>query len=213
MANTVNRTRLYSPSAIGSILRIARERACQEERRTKRYMIEHLGITVDRLNRIEAGTAQVPFDLAVEWCNLVGDKTALKQILHIYGMDLPPTDPRILTSVPEQLINFIRQATDAIEAANKLLHFSTRLRPGDSITDDYQLEMLKQAEEILDIKQSAECVITSMEEKWGLDTDTLNRNWIQEAIVDRVIIESVTKYETIRKEQFFNERAKSLGRY
>ncbi|EIJ79168.1 hypothetical protein PB1_16464 [Bacillus methanolicus PB1] len=210
MANAVAKTRLYSPSAIGNILRIARERACQEERRTKRYMAEALGITVERLSRIEAGTAQVPFELAVEWCHIVEDYTALAKIKHIYGMELPPTDPRLLKSVSDQLVNFIRQASDAIEAAKKLLYISTQLRPGDQISETLEADVLNHAEEILDTKQAAECVLDSMQRNWRLCRDTLNRNWIQEAIADRVIISSVAQYENIRKEIFFEERSRKF---
>ncbi|MGM7634206.1 hypothetical protein [Bacillus sp. Hm123] len=208
MANTFSKTRLYSPSAIGDILRIARERSCQEERRTKRYMAKALGITVDRLTRMEEGTSQVPYDLAVEWCNIVNDQTALKQINHIYGMTLPPTDPRLLLSVPDQLNNFIRQAKRAIEAAKALKDISRNRRPGRPFSEHDERSILNLSEEILDVQQSSECVIGSMEENWGLCKDTLHRNWITEAISDHVIIHSVTQFEEIRKEQFFEARAR-----
>ncbi|MED4885048.1 helix-turn-helix transcriptional regulator [Bacillus smithii] len=208
MANTLTKPRLYSPSQIGDILRIARERACQEERRTKRYMAEALGITVDRLTRIENGTAQVPFELAIEWCEIVEDDTALAQIKHIYGMDLPPTDPRLLDSVPTQLANFISQAKQAIEVAKRLLKMSTEIRPGDNLSDSYDL--LKDVEEFVDIKQATECVLTSLKNNWKVNMDKVNQNWTQEAIHDRVIIPSVSQFESIRKEIFFAKREGAL---
>jgi transcriptional regulator with XRE-family HTH domain len=211
VGNKISKTRLYSPSSIGDILRIARERACQEERRTKRYIAEALGITSARLTSIEDGYSQIPFELAVEWCNIVEDDTALEQIKHIYGMDLPPTDPRLLFSVPEQLVNFIKQANEAIESAQKLLHISARLRPGDEISQKYESDVLRHAKQILDTKQAAECVLKAMEKKWGLCRETLNRNWIQEGIADRVIIQSVSQYENIKKESFFQNRAVEMG--
>lgn len=204
MGNAFAKTRLYSPSAIGDILRIARERACQEERRTKRYMALALGITVDRLTRMENGTARVPFEIAIEWCRVVEDETALEQIKHIYGMGLPPTDPRLLDSVPTQLANFIRQANQAIDAAKRLMQMSTDLRPGDQVSESN--EVMRDAEDLLDIKQAAECVLASMKKNWGLNIEKVNQSWMQEAIVDRVVIQSVSEFEKIRKEQFFAER-------
>ncbi|WP_366160627.1 hypothetical protein ABXS71_17005 [Bacillus infantis] len=210
MANTFTKTRLYPPSAIGVILRIARERACQEEQRTKRYMAEVLGITVERLTRMEAGTAQVPFEIAIEWCQVLEDYTALNKIKHIFGLELPPTDPRLLTSVPDQLVNFIRQASGAIESAKKLLHMSTQIRPGDQGGEVMEAAMLREAEEVLDTKQAADCVLGALSQNWGLSLTTLHSNWTQEAIADKVVISSITQFEHISKERFFADRARHL---
>lgn len=210
MGNTLSKVRLYSPSSIGSILRIARERACQEERRTKRYMAESLGITVSRLTNIEEGFSQIPFEIAIEWCQIVEDDTALEQIKHIYGMDLPATDPRLLESVQDQLSNFIEQATQSIKAAEDLLRLSKDIRPRTG-TEKYADIILEKAEEILDVKQAASNVLTSLKMKWKLDTDQLHRNWIQEAIADEVIIPSVSQFENIKKELFFENRFKQIG--
>lgn len=207
VANTLSKTRLYSPSAIGDILRIARERARQEEQRTKKYMAEALGITVDRLTRMEQGTSQVPFEIAQEWCSILGDYTALKKIKHIYGLALPPVDPWLLQSIPNQLTNFIQQATGAVEAAKKLLHMSKQLRYNDPITESMKSDMLKHAEEVLDVQQASDCVLAALRMHWELDYEILVKNWIQEAIADRVIIPSVSQFETMRKETFFQERA------
>lgn len=212
MGNTSTKTRLYGPQAIGNILRIARERCCQEERRTKRYMARELGITEQRLTNIEKGFSQPPFELAVEWCRIVEDDTALEQIKHIYLDELPPTDPRLLQSVPEQLVNFIRQSNQAIEAAKKLLMLTTELRPGKEFDVNTSLNILKFAEEILDSHQASECVLDSLEVNWGLNRNELYHNWILEAIKDEVIIKSVSQYEDIRKEEFFDNRKKYLRR-
>lgn len=209
MGNIVSRTRLYSPSQIGHILRVARERACQEERRTKRYMSEALGITTVRLKNIEDGMAQVPFELAVDWCNAVEDETALEQIKHIYGMDLPATDPRLLESVQNQLSNFIEQATQSVTAAEELLRLGKDMRPGKGV-EKYAETILSKAEEILDVKQAAASVLTALKKKWGLDLEQLQKNWIQEALSDQVIIQSVSQFENIRKEIFFDQREKAM---
>ncbi|USK71733.1 helix-turn-helix domain-containing protein [Peribacillus asahii] len=212
MSNNLNRVVLYSPSQIGEILKIARERACQEERRTKRFVSEGLGITVQRLTNIEEGFSNPPFELAVDWCQLVEDYTALEKIKHIYQMGLPATDPRLLESVPNQLINLIQQATGAIGAAESLLQISKDMRPGKPISERTSSDMLHLAEEILDLKQAVEATLSSMRKNWGLDIEQVTKNWIQEALADQVIISSVSHFEDIRKEQYFEERARLFGR-
>jgi len=210
VANTLTKARLYPPSAIGEILKIARERARQEEQRTKRYMTEELGITADRLTKIENGTAQVPFELAVQWCQILGDYTALNKIKHIYGMALPPADPWLLESVADQLNNFIRQAKGAIEAAECLLDMSSQRRRRSTFSEHDKQRILELSEEILDVQQSSECVISSLKINWDLDTDALFKNWIQEALADQVIISSVTEFDNIRKEQYFEDRLERI---
>ena len=212
MSNNSNRVILYSPSQIGTVLRVARERSCQVERRTKRYISHALGITERRLTNIEEGHSIPPFELAVDWCRIVQDYTALDKIKHIYQVGLPATDPRLLESVPNQLSNLIQQATGAIEAAESLFKMSKDMRPGRSMNEQTTLEMINMAEEILDLKQAAEATLSSMRQNWGLDMEQVIKNWTQEAIADEVIIPSVSFYENLRKEQYFEDRALSFGR-
>ncbi|MFJ8268499.1 helix-turn-helix domain-containing protein [Peribacillus asahii] len=211
MANTLNRLSLYSPSQIGEILKIARERACQEERRTKRFVSEELGITVQRLTNIEAGFSNPPFELAVEWCKVIGDYTALEKIKHIYQMGLPATDPRLLESVPNQLINLIQQAEGAIEAAQSLLKISKNMRPGGVVNETANVEMLGLAEEILDLQQAAEAALSSMRQNWSLDMEQVIRSWTQEAIHDGVVVSSVSAYKRIKDEAYYTNRARAFG--
>lgn len=205
MGNVLTKTGLYSPSQIGNILKVARERACQEERRTKKYVSEQLGITPQRLNNIEEGFSECPFDLAIQWCEVVGDSTALDQIKHIYGIGLPATDPRLLVSVENQLVNFIEQSTQAADAAKKLLRMSTELRYGENPQKKFGSQLLEMAEQILDVDQAASCVLESMKQNWNLDIEAVFRSWTQEALSDEVAI-TVSEFEKIRKEQFFAER-------
>ncbi|ALA55029.1 helix-turn-helix transcriptional regulator [Shouchella clausii] len=210
MANTLSQTRLYHASQIGDVLRIARERASKPEHRTKQRMAEELGITVARLTRIEEGTAQVPLELAIQWCQIVNDHTALAKVRHIWGLDLPATNPLLQEDMLSQLINFRRQATQAIEAIAGLLDISVQLRPGDNVTERFGKELYEHAEEILDMKQATESLLTSLSLNWGLDREKLRRSWTQEALADGVLVTSVSHYEEIKKEQFFSERAASL---
>ena len=206
MANKGYQSRLYGPQSIGRILRIARERASQEERRTKRYMAEALGITVDRLTRMENGTAQISFEIAVEWCRIVEDDVALQKIEHIYLNELPPTDPRLLQNVTDQLVNFRRQAEEAIKAVDKLLEISLQQRPGKQMDKNQTEDAYRYAEEILDTYQAAECVLKSMQDQWRLDIDRLKQSWILEAIAEGVVIPSVSAYENLKKDEFFLRR-------
>lgn len=212
MANTRKRACLYSASQIGEILKIARERSCQEERRTKRFMAKELCITEQRLTNIENGFSQPTFEIAADWCRISQDYVALAKIKHIYRMGLPPTDPRIQNSVPDQLTNLKKQAKGAIMAAESLLEISTDMRPGRTLTDRIVADIIKMAEEILDMKQAAESTLQAMVKNWHLNIEEVERNWIQEALADQVIIPSVTAYEVIRKEEFFEQRARSFGR-
>ncbi|MEH6943513.1 sporulation sigma factor-processing peptidase [Bacillus sp. JJ722] len=210
MSNTRVRGSLYSASQIGEILKIVRERACQEEQRTKTYFCTQLGITQQRLTNIESGFSAPPFELAADWCRLVGDHTALSKIKHIYRVGLPATDPRLLISVPNQLQNLIQQAEGAIKAAETLLSISKDMRPGRKIKEAVNAEIEKLAEEVLDLQQAAEATLLSMSENWKLDLDKVMSNWTQEALVDQVIIPSVGHFDDIKKQTFFAKRALSL---
>jgi len=212
MSNNSSRTILYSPSQIGTVLRVARERSCQVERRTKRYLSHALGITERRLTNIEEGHSIPPFELAIDWCRIVKDYTALDKIKHIYQVGLPATDPRLLESVPDQLNNLVQQAEGAINAAENLKRMSKDMRPGRSIDEQTRAELMKMAEEILDIKQAAEATLSSLRQNWDLDYEQVVKNWTREAISDYVIIPSVSYFEDLRKEQYFEERARSFGR-
>ncbi len=210
MTNTLHQTRLYKASQIKDVLRIARERSCQPEYRTKQRMADELGITVARLTRIEDGTAQVTMELAIQWCEIVKDYTALAKVRHIWGLDLPATNPLLQEDVLAQLINFKRQAKQAIEAVTSLLDVSVQLRPGDIAAERFEQELYMNAEEILDMKQATESLLESMRMAWGLDRERLRRGWIQEALNDGILINSVSHYEEIKRGKFFTERAATL---
>ncbi|MBM0064970.1 sporulation sigma factor-processing peptidase [Alkalicoccobacillus gibsonii] len=210
MTNTLQKNRLYSPSAIGTILKIARERARKDERRTKQFMADSLGISLPRLTRFEDGQSQIPFEMALEWCDICEDYTAKAKIKHIYGLDLPATDPRLLESVTDQLVNFMRQAQQAIDSAKDLLIMGTQIRPGEPASERFISEMYKHAEEILDMKQATESTLQSMSINWELDRQRLRGSWIQEALADKVVIASVSAYEEIKLTEFHHNRIQSL---
>ena len=210
MTNTLHKNRLYSPSSIAPILKVARERASKDERRTKQYMAKALGITLPRLTNIENGQAHVPFELAVDWCDICEDYTAKAKIIHIYGLGLPATDPRLLESVTDQLVNFMRQAQQAIDSTKELLIMSTQIRPGESPSERFVSDMYKNAEEVLDMKQATESLLQSMANNWELDRQKLKGNWIQEAIADKVIIPSFNAYEELKVNQFHHNRLQHL---
>lgn len=210
MANTITKNRLYSPSSIGPTLKVARERARKDERRTKQFMAATLGITVQRLTNIENGQAPVPFELALDWCDICEDFTAKEKIKHTYGISLPATDPRLLESVPNQLANFMRQAQQAMDAAKELLIMSTQIRPGEPLSERFTSDMYKHGEEVLDMKQATESLLQSMAINWDLDRQKLRGSWIQEAIADKVVLPSFNAYEELRVNQFHENRLQHL---
>ncbi len=62
-------TSIYCNSSIGALLRGARECCEDTTLTTKKGLAAHLGITYERLKNIEAGISQVPFELAMDWCD------------------------------------------------------------------------------------------------------------------------------------------------
>ncbi|WYU50002.1 hypothetical protein MHH67_11425 [Bacillus sp. FSL K6-0047] len=210
MSNKDTTTRIYPVSQIGRVLKIAREGSCQEEQRTKRNLAETLGITARRLTAIEEGEAPCSLDLAIEWCRAVKDYTALSKILHMFDLGLPATNPLLLEDPLQQILNFRRQAKQAIDAITELMDLSVRMRPDDVMAERFPTDFYKCAEEILDMKQASEALLTSMSINWGLDREKLRRSWTQEALVDGVLVNSVTHYEEIKREKFFSERTVSL---
>lgn len=200
MTNEIKKHRIYRASSIARILRIARERSVNENLRTKTALAEELGITALRLTNMEKGTSLIPLDLAYEWCKAVEDKTAWRAIMHAYGESLPPTDPQLLNSVANQLTNYIEQSQQGIRAAERLLQISKDRRPKLAFSDKQVDEIINLATEIRDTDQSSECVLDSLAMNWNVCTDEVDRRWIQEAAVDRVIVTSLKQLDEIKRE-------------
>ncbi|MFD2704051.1 hypothetical protein [Salibacterium lacus] len=212
MQNKPAKARLYNPSAIPKILQTARERAIVPEHRTKRWLSEYLGITLNRLTNVENGTAQAPLELCVEWCEAVKDEEAQEQIEHIYGLSLPPTDPRLLENVTGQLANFETELEEAKIAAEEIRRLSQRYRPWTGFTSrDIDVLQENVARQILDIQHAADCLLTSMKRQWGLNLDYVEAQWINKAISNNVIMHRVSDYEALRKRRTDQERMMQLG--
>ncbi|WP_054634839.1 hypothetical protein [Thalassobacillus sp. C254] len=212
MPNKTRGAQLYKPSAIPLILKIARERACQSERRSKKWLSEHLGITQKRLTNIEDGTAQAPLDLCLEWCDAVEDEVAKEQIQHIYGLGLPPTDPRLLESVPAELANFEKELDEAKKAADEIKGMSQRFRSWAGLPQR-DAEQLQNdiARQILDIQHAAKCLLHAMKNEWNLNQTYVETDWINRAIHNGVIVHRVSDYEELMRERTDQERLKQLG--
>lgn len=104
-------TSIHCNSSIGTG---ARE-CCEDETLTpKKGLAVHLGITYERLKNIEAGISQVPFELAMDWCDATRAPLNKQAIKHIYGVGLPPTDPRLTSDVNLQLMNYIKQLAPSL---------------------------------------------------------------------------------------------------
>ncbi|WP_153465045.1 helix-turn-helix domain-containing protein [Sediminibacillus terrae] len=200
MANITKRLSIYRTSSVPSLLRIARERSDNPNMRAKVTLSEELGIDRKRLSRMEEGTSPIPLDLAYEWCKVCGDMVAWRAIKHVYGDGLPPTDPRLIESLPNQLQNYIEQAEEGIKAAKKLLDMSADLRPGIGFNNQQLEEIETLATEIRDTDQASECVLDSLTINWGVSLEEVDRRWTQQALADHIVIPSVDQMDEIKRE-------------
>ncbi|MDQ0299683.1 hypothetical protein J2S78_002103 [Salibacterium salarium] len=211
MKNKTAKAKLYNPSAIPTILKTARERALKPERRTKRWLADQLGITERRLTGIEDRTSQIHLEECIEWCEAVEDSEALEQIMHIYGIGLPPTDPRLLESVSDQLDNLKPEIEEAFQAAKQIEKLSQRCRPWKGFNEHDQRLAETTAKQIFDIKHAAECLLTAMENQWGLNKEYVEATWINGAISNDVVMRSVSDFEKLRRARTDQERMAQLG--
>ncbi|TDQ35239.1 helix-turn-helix domain-containing protein [Aureibacillus halotolerans] len=210
MQNKNQGGRIYRASAIKDILRIARERSCQAERRTKKWLAEELGITTVRLTGIEQGTSQVPLDLAIAWCDAVGDKVAKQKILYIYGVALPPTDPRLLESVPAQFINFQSELREAIDQIEIFKQVYLDIRPGRPLKENH-LEVAKRAmKQVMDVKQASQCLSAAVEKAIGISVEQTMSSWVQQAVADGVVMRSIDDYEDYAKDRMYEEHVREF---
>jgi hypothetical protein len=200
MPNTASKLKIYRTLRIKDILRIARERAVNPNMRTKKALSDALGITYMRLSGMEDGTSQIPMELAYEWCQVTGDRSAWQAILHIYGYTLPPTDPRLIESLSDQLTNYIEQAREGMAAAERLQEISSDRRPGVDFDERDIEEILRLAKQIRDTDQSSECVIESLEINWDLCIEDVDRQWTQQALSDHVVVPSIDELDEIKRE-------------
>lgn len=192
------------------VLKTARESACQPEHRTKQGLANAIGIQAKRVTGIEDGTSECTLDLAIAWCEAVEDQTAKAKILHMYDLGLPVTNPLLIDNPLTQILNFKRQAAQAIDALDEIMDLSIQLRPGDNMAEKFKEELYRHAEEILDMKQASDCLLESLRVNWGLDRGKLRSNWTLEALADGILIQSVSHYEEIKKNQIYAERAATL---
>lgn len=125
---------------------------------------------------------------------------ACHAILHTYGAGLPPTDPRLIESLPNQLNNFIEQAEEAITAARRLLEISADQRPSIGFSRDKKEEIIKLATEIRDNDQACECALDSLVLNWGVSISDVDRRWTQPALADHVVVTNVDLMDEIKRE-------------
>lgn len=64
----------------------------------------------------------------MDWCHATGAKLNQQAIKHIYGVGLPPTDPRLTQDVNLQLMNYIKQAEEGIAAAKEIMNLQVTTR-------------------------------------------------------------------------------------
>ncbi|PHA00913.1 sporulation sigma factor-processing peptidase [Bacillus pseudomycoides] len=182
--------RIYSNSAVGKLLKNARECCENAHYRTKKGLAQYLGITNERLTRIEAGLSKPEFELAMDWCYATGAKLNQQAIKHIYGVGLPPTDPRLTQDVNLQLMNYIKQAEEGIAAAREIMKLQVTTRSWQ-LDEKKEYEYAIHAKEIFDTIQATHCVIQALEQVHFGIMEQIQKNWLQKAISDNVVIQTV----------------------
>ncbi len=65
----------------------------------------------------------------MDWCDATKAPLNKQAIKHIYGVGLPPTDPRLTGDVNLQLMNYIKQAEDGIKATKEIMKLQVTTRP------------------------------------------------------------------------------------
>lgn len=203
MGNMGRPALVYRPSALGEILKAAREYSVNENIRTKAALSKYLGMTTTRLTGIEDGTSRINLNDALDWCDACSDRMARQAVLHIFGVSRLPTDPRLIQKLEQQLINYIDQAQKGIKAAQALLIFSKDMRPGKKMTDRQITEIKEHAGQIDDTHQASECVLMSIEMNWNIAWADIQNAWTSEALVDRVAVSTVDRLINIEREKVF----------
>lgn len=197
-------TTIYRASSVSELLKSARESSANEEFKTKTGLSKALGIDLQRLRNIEDGFSHPEIELIRKWCELTGGDTEFQAILNIFGVALPPTDPRLLVDLDKQLVNFIEQAKKAIEVASTMLVQQTKLRPDKPIDKEVNL-FITLAEIFFDIKQATESVIKSLEMNYRI-SEQIEKNWLQKMLLDNVLLTSVDKILDMGKENRIQRR-------
>ncbi|MFT8930056.1 MAG: sporulation sigma factor-processing peptidase [Sporolactobacillus sp.] len=203
MANMGRPALVYRPSALGEILKAAREYSVNENRRTKIALSKFLGMTTARMTAIEDGVSRISLNDALDWCEASEDRLTRQAVLHIFGVSRLPTDPRLIEKIEQQLVNYIDQAQKGITAAQELLKFSKDMRPGRKLDERQINEIKERAGQIDDTYQSAECVLMSIEMNWGVSWVDVQNAWTSEALVDQVAVSSVDRLISIEREKVF----------
>ncbi|QWG59943.1 sporulation sigma factor-processing peptidase [Bacillus mycoides] len=191
-------TSIYCNSAIGELLQNARECCDNVQLKTKKGLSKYLGITHERLTRIESGLSKPEFELAMDWCHATGAKLNQQAIKHIYGVGLPPTDPRLTQDVNLQLMNYIKQAEEGIIAAKEIMNLQVATRSW-KLDEKKKHEYAVHAKEIFDTIQATQCVVQALEQVHFGIMEQIQRSWLQKAMAENVIIQSVDSLMTLTK--------------
>ncbi|WP_459499875.1 sporulation sigma factor-processing peptidase [Bacillus sp. C1] len=192
------RTSIYCNSSINTLLQNARECCEDATLKTKKGLAEYLGITYDRLKNIEAGFSKPPFELAMDWCDATKATLNKQAIKHIYGVGLPPTDPRLTQDVNLQLMNYIKQAEEGIAAAKEIMNLQITTRSWQ-LSEQKKHEYAVHAKEIFDMIQATQCVVQALSQVHSDIMDQIQRSWLQKAISENVIIHSVDSLMNLTK--------------
>ncbi|EOW9529607.1 MULTISPECIES: sporulation sigma factor-processing peptidase [Bacillus cereus group] len=184
------RTSIYCNSSINTLLQNARECCEDATLRTKKGLAEYLGITYERLKNIELGFSKPQFELAMDWCDATGARLNKQAIKHIYGVGLPPTDPRLTNDVNLQLMNYIKQAEEGIAAAKEIMKLQVTTRSWQ-MDEKKKHEYAVHAKEIFDTIQATQSVVQALEQVHLGIMEQIQKSWLQKAMSENVVIQTV----------------------
>ncbi|PEA84733.1 helix-turn-helix domain-containing protein [Bacillus pseudomycoides] len=191
-------TSIYCNSSISDLLQNARECCEKSELKTKKGLAKYLGITYERLLRIESGQSKPEFELAMDWCDATGANLNKQAIKHIYGVGLPPTDPRLTKDINLQLMNYIKQAEEGIAAAKEIMNLQVTTRSWQ-MDEKKKHEYAIHAKEIFDTLQASQCVVHALEQTHFGIMEQIQKSWLQKAMSENVVIQTIDSLLTLTK--------------
>lgn len=134
----------------------------------------------------------------MDWCDATGANLNKQAIKHIYGVGLPPTDPRLTTDINLQLMNYIKQAEEGIAAAREIMNLQVTTRSWQ-MDEKKKHEYAIHAKEIFDTIQATQCVVQALEQVHFGIMEQIQKSWLQKAMSENVIIHSVDHLMSLTK--------------
>ncbi|MFE1631284.1 helix-turn-helix domain-containing protein [Brevibacillus reuszeri] len=188
MGNRSTTISLYSRSRINDIC----EYAFRNQRTGEQMTYESLGKQIGRSSRwvsdVINGRATPSREDAEEFIRICDNHRAIRMLKHMYGDAPPPTDPRLMANFTGALYNLIKQCEDVISEAEKTIEWERTRRPWAPIRADDERQLKAFGKQIEDLFQSGDDVHILMDERYGIDPEVHQQNWLIEARAQEIIV-------------------------